>query len=295
RQRVVPPHARRAVDVVVDAVVEVVRLEVAEPALLVERGEKLAHRLVERLHRPAYVHQEKEPDVVPARGAEDELDLAGVPARLVDRLVEVELRRLAAARELPHAADRDPELTDVERLVGPVVDEPPLLGDLHRRAALRRPPDADAGRVDAAVPERRPTAGADPPIAAVVALGLLLERLEEAAHELVGGKVLERGELLRRQLRERLRVLQPVEELLGHVVAERALDALEDAEEDAVERVEVRLALHEAGAGEVVEAEQARAVEALLERFEECAPLLDRDRHALGPEAVEEVEEHHWL
>ena len=44
-------------------------------------------------------------------------------------------------------------------------------------------------------------------------------------------EALERGELLGRELGKVLRVAQPLEQLLGDVVAERALDALEDARE----------------------------------------------------------------
>ena len=108
-------HAGARVDVVVDAVVEVVRLELAQAALLVQRRQQLAHRLVVRVHRAADVHQEQQADVVLPRRAEDQLDLAGVPARLVDRLVEVELGRQAGARELAQPAERDPHLADVER------------------------------------------------------------------------------------------------------------------------------------------------------------------------------------
>ena len=102
---------------------------------------------------------------------------------------------------------------------------------------------------------------------------------------------LERGQLLGREVREVLRVLQPLQDLVGDVV-ERALDALEDAREDAVVGVEVGLALHQAGARQVIEAEQARAVQAALQRLEERHPLLHRDRDAFVAQPVEEVEEH---
>src|SRR6185503_1438818 len=94
-------------------------------------------------------------------------------------------------------------------------------------------------------------ARADPAVAAVVALRLLLERLHEAAEELVLRKTLELGELFRRELGKVLRVPEPGEDLLRDVVSERALDALEDLQEDLVVRVEVRLALHQARAPEV--------------------------------------------
>src|SRR5262249_29837086 len=72
----------------------------------------------------------------------------------------------------------------------------------------------------------------------------------------------------------------------------RPLDALEDALEHAVVGVEVRLALHQAGAAQVVEAQQARAVQPLLERRQEGLPFLDGDGDALVAQPVEEVEEH---
>src|SRR5262249_13670011 len=168
------------------------------------------------------------------RRAEDELDLARVAARLVDRLVQVELARRPRARELAQAAERDPHLPAVERPVGAVVGEAALLGDLHRRARTRLPADPDAGRVGAVIAVGGAPAGADPPVTAVVALGLLAERLEEPAQELVRGEPLELGELLGRELRKILGLTQPVEQSIGHLVAELPLDALEDAREDPV-------------------------------------------------------------
>src|SRR5690349_3119882 len=138
-------------------------------------------------------------------------------------------------------------------------------------------------------PVRRASPRPDPAPPAVVALRLLGERLEEAAHELVRGETLERGELLRRELREVLRVAEPREEPVRHPVPELPLDALEHAREDSIVRVEVGLALHETRPPEMVEAEQARAMEALLERREEPLPLLDRDGDAGFAEPVEEV------
>src|SRR5204862_7773925 len=144
----------------------------------------LAHRLDVGIHRAANVHQQEEPDVVLPRRTEDELDLAGVAAGLVDRLVQVELAREPRPRELSKAAECDPHLPDVERLIGAVVGEAPLLGDLHGGARARLPADTDPGRVGAVVAVGRAPAGPDPAVAAVVALGLLAERLEETAHEL---------------------------------------------------------------------------------------------------------------
>jgi hypothetical protein len=82
---------------------------------------------------------------------------------------------------------------------------------------VARAADADTGRVRAAVPVRRAAAGPDPSVAAVVLLGLLRERLEKAAHQLVLAQALERGELLGRELGKALAVAQPLEHFVADV------------------------------------------------------------------------------
>src|SRR5207253_1130568 len=175
--------------------------------------------------------------------------------------------REAGAGELPQAPQRDPHLPRVERDVGAIVAKAPLARDLHRRTAAAAAADADAGRMLAAVPVWGAPAGSDPAIAAVVALGLLCERLEEPLHQLVGGEALELRQLLRREIWEVLRVAQPFEHLVGDV--ELPFDAVEHTREHAVEGVVVGLALHQACAREVVEAEQTRTVQTLAQRFDE--------------------------
>src|SRR5262249_5387077 len=220
---------------------------------------------------------------------------AGVATGLVDRLIEIELGLRTAARELAQTAQRDAELAHVEDQVGAVVAEAPLLGHLHGGATLGRATDPDSRRMDAAVAAGSPTPRAAPAIAAVVSLGLLGQGLQELAHELVGVQTFECCELFRRQLRKVLRIAQPLEELLRYLVAERPLDSPEHPGEDPVVRVEVGLALHQAGAPEVVEPEQARAMQPLVERGEERLPFLDGDRHPFLSQPVEEVEEHAGL
>src|SRR4029077_18057081 len=137
--------------------------------------------------------------------------------------------------------------------------------------------DTDPARMLPAVTERRLAARADPAVAAVMALGLLLERLEEAAHQLFRGKPLELGELLGREGREVLRISQPFENFGCDLLAERTLHAAEHAREHAGVRVEVGLALHQNRAAEVVEAKQARPVKILFDGAEQSLPFLDRD------------------
>src|SRR5262249_876261 len=154
------------------------------------------------------------------------------------------------------------------------------------------PADPDTGGMNAAMSVRRPSTRADPTIAAVVPLGLLGQGLEELTHELFARQALEGGQLLGRELGEVLGIAQPLQQPLRDVVAQRAFDASEHTREDLVVGGEEGLALHQAGAAQVVEAQQARAVQPLLQRCEKRLPLLDGDRDALLAQAGEEIEEH---
>src|SRR5262249_24573842 len=76
------------------------------------------------------------------------------------------------------------------------------------------------------------------------------------------------------------------------LLAERTLYAAEHAPEHAIIRVEVGLALHQNRAAEMIEAEQARSVKILFDGAQQGLPFLDRNRHALGAQPIEEIEEH---
>src|SRR5581483_3746859 len=229
--------------------------------------------------------------VLPRR-TEDEFDLPGVPARLVDGLVEVELRREPGPRQLPQPSERDAHLPRVEREIGPVIREPPLLRDLHRRPRPRLPADADPGRMRPIVPVWRPSPSPDPPPAPVVPLRLLRERLEELAHELVRRQPFQLRELLRRQLRQILRLPKPLENLLRDVVAKLPLNPLEHPRKHPIVSIEVRLTLHQTRSTEVVKAQQVGSVQPELERRQEPLPLLDGDGHPFIAKAVKQIEEH---
>src|SRR5262249_37629804 len=146
--------------------------------------------------------------------------------------------------------------------------------------------------MNAAMSVRRPSTRADPTIAAVVPLGLLGQGLEELTHELVARQALEGGKLLGRELGEVLGIAQPLQHPLSNVVAQRTFDAPENTRADLAVGVEAGRAIHQGGAAQVVEAQQARAVQPLLQRRENRLPLLDGDRDALLAQAGEEIEEH---
>src|SRR5262249_38447049 len=246
--------------------------------------------------RAADVHEQKQANVVTPRRSKDELDLARVATGLVDRFIEVELGCLAESRELPQSAERDFDAPHIEDAIGSVVAESPLGRHLHRRTPDPGATDADPAWMLPAVAERRSAARADPAVAAVVALGLLFECLEEAAHQLLGREPFELGEIRGREIRGVLRIAEPFEELCRDLVAERAFHAPEHARKHAIIRVEVGLALHQKRAAEVIEAKQARSMEVLFDGAKQRLPFLDRNRYAFGAQSVEEIEEHgKWL
>src|SRR6185312_7676942 len=108
------------VDFSVDAVVEVIRLELAEVRGPLRRREELADELRVRVHRPADVHEQEHADVRLLGRAEDHLELAGVLRRLVDGGVEIELELRSLAGEGAELAQGDLDLADVEDEVRPV-------------------------------------------------------------------------------------------------------------------------------------------------------------------------------
>src|SRR5262249_15329804 len=112
--------------------------------------------------------------------------------------------------------------------------------------------DGDARRMGAAAAMRRGAARAHPPVAAVVALALLLQALLEATARLGEVERLEELALLVGELAARRVVLEPVEELLGDL-QRLDLDAVEVAGEGGVEGVEVLLAMHTQCARHLVE------------------------------------------
>ncbi len=290
--RVGARHAGAGEQVIVDAVVEVVGAEVAQAALLVERRQQAAHGLEVGVHGAADVHQQQQAHVVAPWRPEHELDLAGVLAGLVDRLVEVELGLFTGSRQVSQAPQRHAQLTEIEGDVGTVILEPSLLGDLHRRTALGGAADADARGMLAVVPKGRLASRSHPAVAAVVPLRLLAQRFQKTLHELVRAQPFQLRQLFGRQVGKVLRVAEPLEDAFRDLVAHRPFDPFEHAREDAIVGIEVGFALDQAGAAKMVEAEQGGTMQSLLHGAQECLPFLDGDGNALFAQAVEEIEKH---
>ena len=123
-----------------------------------------------------------------------------------------------------------------------------------------------------------------------MALLLLAEALLEEAPQLLGVDGLERGEILGAELAARLRVLEPLLELVQDLHA-GDLDPAGSGGERLVERVEVLLAVDEERTRDVVKALERAIVEALHEGARERHGLLRADLHLARAKLVEKRHE----
>ena len=259
RNAVLAVHPRVGVDARVDAVVEVVDVQLLEVVGLPRRLKEHRAELRVVAHRAARVHQHQHLDGVAPRALVAHLERARVVAGVADGAIHVELRLVAERLVgiLPQQAESHLELADVERIVAAEIAVLSLSRDLKGAAVNALAADADALRAVAGVAEVGVAARADPVRAAIVLLLLFLETLLKHLENLVDALfrialLAQKGaELLKRVFR----VVEPVHQLVrqqllgeGHV--------LEILQKRGVKLVVVRLALDEHGAAEVVKARQ---------------------------------------
>ncbi len=243
-----------------------------------------------RIHRAADVHEEQDPDVRFPRGAKDDLELARVLRRRVDRPVDVELELRPFALERAQLSERDLHLAHVEDEVRAVRLVPARVGDRHRAPSAPLRADPDAARMRAVRAERARPAGPDPAIPSVVALLLLLHPLFEELPERLHVDRLEHLALFVGELAPVPRISEPLVELLQEV-RPHPLDPAEVMAEGLIEGVEVALPVHAERAGHVVEAVEGAVVEPHHERAGEGHRLLGPHLHLLGAQLEEEGDE----
>ncbi len=127
-----------APDVVVDAVVEVERLQMTELAL--RRREELLAQPDMRIHRAADVEEQQHLDAVAPLRDEMQVEVARIRRGALDRAVHVELLGHAFAREAAQLAQRDLDVARVELDVAVEIPEAALVPHLDRAAvAAARP------------------------------------------------------------------------------------------------------------------------------------------------------------
>ena len=183
------------------------------------------------------------------------------------------------------AAQRQADLARVENAVGAQVAIAPRAGDLNRGAAATAAADANAGGMLAAVAEGRRAAGADPAVAAVVALLLLFEQLAKSRGQLVEVEGSQLRPIFVADFRQD-RVLEPFEQLVADV--EARLDAGEERGERPIVGVVVRFALDQQAAGQMVKRVEIGSRVPFTERLHQRQPFGAGDLQAEVAQVVEE-------
>src|ERR1700682_5114053 len=247
RDALVTTAAVVAPDVIVDAVVEVEVLEMAELAL--RRREQLFAHLDVRFHRAADVEEEQHLDAIAALRHQVQIEPAGVFRGAVDGRGEVELLGYALARETAQPPQRNLDVARVELDRVVEIAKRPLVPDLDRAAiAAFFLADADTFRVVAVRAEGAGTRGADPLRAALVTAAVLLEPGFKRLHQLVpAAECLDESLVFLRKIA----FDQFADPFLGNLRTdvEHAVDTFEIGAERQIEAVIQRLVLDHAGAG----------------------------------------------
>ena len=219
---------------------EVEILHVLELGL--RRREHFLAQLHVVVHRAADVEQQEHLYRVAPLGAHVDVEVGLLRCR-ADGVLEVEFFRRALSREFSQAPQRNLDVAraELDRIVEVLVFA--LVPDLDRAAVARALlADADALGIEPVGPERGRAAGADPLVAALVALLLLLKALFQRLHELFpAAEGLDHFLFFVAQVEFGL-LKQPLERDL-RLDARNCLDPVPEFGESAVELVEIRLVL----------------------------------------------------
>ena len=171
-------------DEVIDAVVEIVELQVLE--LGSGGGEQLRAQPRVLVHGAADIQQQQDLHRIVPLGPELQVQQAGIPGGLVDGPVQVQFAGRALAGKAAQAPQGDLHVARAELHVAIQVAEFPGVPDLDGRPVPGLVlADADALRVVSVGAEGRRARRANPLVAALVAALLFLEALPEALHQLV--------------------------------------------------------------------------------------------------------------
>src|SRR5438552_10129754 len=281
---VVPPY------VVVDAVVKVEILEVAELALC--GGKQFLAYLDMRVHRAADVEEEQDLDAVAALGDEVQVEPTRILGGPFDGRIEIELLRDAFAREASQASQRDLDVARIELDRVVEIAEGPLVPDFDGASvAPAFLPDADAFRVVAVRAERARPGRADPLRAALMAATLLLQALLQRLHQLVPTTERLHQRLV---LRGQIAFDELADPLLGDHGAdvEYAFDTVEVRSEREIETIVERFVLDQAGARQKIEVVDVAGDDTVLQRVAQRQELARADRQLGVLEMKEEVDQH---
>jgi hypothetical protein len=294
RDGVLTPHPRVGIHARIDAVVEIVDVQLLEVIGLLSRLKEHGAKARVILHRAARVHQHQHLHAVAARALVADGERAGIVAGIADGAVHVEFGLLPhrLRRILAQQAEGHLELADIKDIVLSEVAVLALPRDLKGAAIHTLSAHADPLRTVAAVAEVRIAARADPVRAAVVLLGLLPEALFKHSEDLLDGLFLvalrfeEAPELLQRVFR----VVQPVQKLFGQVAL--VGHAVEVFQEYLVEFVVIRLGLDEHRAAKLVKARKRGVLQIQHQSLHQRHPLVQADTEAMRAQKIEKSSKH---
>ena len=253
---------------------EVIDLQVLEVVGLVHRLEELAAQAGVGGHGAAGVEEDHDLHVVDTGTVELQAQVACVVAGLADGTLQVEHVHGAvlAGGHLTQTTEGQLEGPLIQHVVLTEVLELTLTGHLEGMAMLALAAHTDTRGGVAGVAHGGGAAGADPVLAAVVALVLFLQALLQQLPELFQVQGGAGVHLVLVVFLHVLGVVEPLHQLVGHVL--NVLDPVKVLQEDLVELVKVCLGLHQNGPADVVELQKAVAAESPLQGLHEGEPLV---------------------
>lgn len=214
------------------------------------------------------------------------------PRRAADGRVHIELVGRAFPREAAQTAQRHLDIPGAEfdRIVQ--IPELALLPHLDGALVLAFAADAHTRRIVAVIAEGGGAAGADPFIAALMAMFLFLQTLLERLHNLVPvAQRLDLFHFLGRQIFFR-HSAQPFLRNVGAGHIRLGEQALEHAGENLVEPVDQPFVLHVDRAGKIIEL-FGRPVDRFgLQRIKQDQMLLDRSGDTGAAQRIEKIQKH---
>ena len=212
--------------------------------------------------------------------------------RAFDRGVDIELVGRPFAREAAKAPQGHLDIAGAQLLGVVEVLELALVPHLDRALVSAFAADPHTLGVVAGIAEGRGSARADPFVAALMALFLLLKPLLERVHDLV--PVTQRLDLLHLFFGEEFlgHGLEPVFRHLDRVLAVIGQDSLEDLLKDLIEAIEQPFVLNEGGAAEIIEGFRRFFDHLPVERLEQGQVFLETGGNARLAQLVDEIEEH---
>ena len=182
------------------------------------------------------------------------------------------------------------ELPGVQGVVPPEIPEPPLPGHPERPLIHGLAPHPDTRRGQAGVTEHGHAVGTHPVAASVMLLGLLPEPLAEHLLNLLLGQARVDGRLDGVVIGQRLRLIQPVQKLLGDLLLKGHV--LEILQKGPVKPVKIRLALHQQRPAQGVKAHKAGSVEIFVQPLHQGHPLSQGDLQAPPAQQIQKFLKH---